>query len=53
MIFKCKKKLNDAEYVLKKIAAGRPGDWQTTAALRYFGWSWDKDGHAIPPGGKE
>ena len=42
-------KLKKAEFVLNKIAAGKHGDWQTTAAMRYFGWTWDKEGNAIPP----
>ena len=52
-MFKKSKKLKEAEYALGKIAAGKPGDWQTTLALRYFGWTWDAEGHPVPPPGEE
>ena len=47
---KYKKKLLEAERVLDKIAHGKQTDWQTVAAMRYFGWTWDSEGKAIPPG---
>lgn len=45
----CMSELERAEQVLDKIAHGNPNAWQTIAAKRYFGWTWDKDGKAIPP----
>ena len=42
-------RLKEAEDLLKKISEGDGKLWQTIAALRYFGWTWDEKGHAIEP----
>jgi hypothetical protein len=42
-------RLNEAEDILRNISLGNQDDWQTTAALRYFGWTWDAEGKAIGP----
>ena len=49
-VLNLKMQLEEAEELLQKISEGNAHDWQTIAAMRYFGWSWDTEGRAIEPG---